>query len=199
MPAVDVSSVPAVSGKETAQSVAVLEDLIKNLNVSVMLDKSAKNLNIPALSSSIKAAIGYNAARGDQFNVSATPFDTSGATAATKAAAAASKAAAAKASQAQMVSWIKQGVLVLLIAALIFGAIIFSRRRNPPAAQADDDLLGFDEPDDLPEPPAAIRIPNKDISSQAAQRRDLMTVANERPQEVARVLSDWLNTKETDR
>lgn len=34
MPAVDVSKVPATSGKETAQSVAVLEDLIKNLNVS---------------------------------------------------------------------------------------------------------------------------------------------------------------------
>ncbi|KAL3462296.1 armadillo-type protein [Aspergillus heterothallicus] len=34
MPAVDVASVPAVSGKETAQSVAVLEDLIKKLNVS---------------------------------------------------------------------------------------------------------------------------------------------------------------------
>lgn len=34
MPAVDVSKVPAASGKETAQSVAVLEDLIKNLNVS---------------------------------------------------------------------------------------------------------------------------------------------------------------------
>ncbi|CAL5872135.1 uncharacterized protein PFLUO_LOCUS6393 [Penicillium psychrofluorescens] len=39
MPAVDVSSVPAVSGKETAQSVAVLEDLIKNLNVSTSPDE----------------------------------------------------------------------------------------------------------------------------------------------------------------
>lgn len=34
MPAVDVAAVPAVSGKETAQSVAVLEDLIKSLNIS---------------------------------------------------------------------------------------------------------------------------------------------------------------------
>ncbi|KAJ5953369.1 Elongation factor 3 [Penicillium verhagenii] len=34
MPAVDVSKVPAASSKEVAQSVAVLEDLIKNLNVS---------------------------------------------------------------------------------------------------------------------------------------------------------------------
>ncbi|KAK1140909.1 translational elongation factor EF-1 alpha [Aspergillus melleus] len=39
MPAVDVSSVPAVSGKETAQSVAVLEDLLKNLNVSSTQDE----------------------------------------------------------------------------------------------------------------------------------------------------------------
>ncbi|EAW11967.1 putative translation elongation factor eEF-3 [Aspergillus clavatus NRRL 1] len=39
MPAVDVSSVPAVSGKETAQAVAVLEDLIKNLNISTSQDE----------------------------------------------------------------------------------------------------------------------------------------------------------------
>ncbi|RHZ65942.1 putative translation elongation factor eEF-3 [Aspergillus thermomutatus] len=39
MPAVDVSSVPAVSGKETAQAVAVLEDLIKNLTISKSADE----------------------------------------------------------------------------------------------------------------------------------------------------------------
>ncbi|GIK03933.1 translational elongation factor EF-1 alpha [Aspergillus viridinutans] len=39
MPAVDVSSVPAVSGKETAQAVAVLEDLIKNLTISTSADE----------------------------------------------------------------------------------------------------------------------------------------------------------------
>ncbi|PLB46077.1 ARM repeat-containing protein [Aspergillus steynii IBT 23096] len=39
MPAADVSSVPAVSGKETAQSIAVLEDLIKNLNISSSQDE----------------------------------------------------------------------------------------------------------------------------------------------------------------
>ncbi|KAJ6092855.1 Elongation factor 3 [Penicillium sp. IBT 16267x] len=48
MPAVDVSKVPAASaGKEVAQSVAVLEDLIKNLNISTSADEvnaAANNL-----------------------------------------------------------------------------------------------------------------------------------------------------------
>lgn len=44
MPAVDINSVPATSGKETAQSVAVLEDMIKNLNVST----SAEEVNTAA-------------------------------------------------------------------------------------------------------------------------------------------------------
>jgi elongation factor 3 len=39
MPAVDVASVPAVSGKEIAHSVAVLDDLIKNLNISKSADE----------------------------------------------------------------------------------------------------------------------------------------------------------------
>ncbi|KAL1850577.1 translational elongation factor EF-1 alpha [Paecilomyces lecythidis] len=50
MPAVDVSSVPAVSGKETAQSVAVLEDLLKNLSVSKTPDEvNAAASNIASL------------------------------------------------------------------------------------------------------------------------------------------------------
>ncbi|KAJ9303512.1 hypothetical protein DTO217A2_7002 [Paecilomyces variotii] len=50
MPAVDVSSVPAVSGKETAQSVAVLEDLLKNLSVSKTPDEvNAATSNIASL------------------------------------------------------------------------------------------------------------------------------------------------------
>jgi elongation factor 3 len=47
MPAVDVGSVPAASGKETAQSVSVLEDMIKNLNISTNKDEvntAANNL-----------------------------------------------------------------------------------------------------------------------------------------------------------
>ncbi|KAL3470279.1 armadillo-type protein [Aspergillus californicus] len=50
MPAVDIASVPAVSGKETAQSVAVLEDLIKNLNISTTPDEvNAASSNIAHL------------------------------------------------------------------------------------------------------------------------------------------------------
>ncbi|KAJ5450866.1 hypothetical protein N7491_000048 [Penicillium cf. griseofulvum] len=40
MPAANVASSPAVTGKETAQSVAVLEDLIKNLNISTSADET---------------------------------------------------------------------------------------------------------------------------------------------------------------
>jgi elongation factor 3 len=40
MPAVDVSSVPAVSGKETAGSVAVVESLIKSLSISKTPDEA---------------------------------------------------------------------------------------------------------------------------------------------------------------
>jgi len=40
MPAANVASSPAVTGKETAQSVAVLEDLMKNLNVATSADEA---------------------------------------------------------------------------------------------------------------------------------------------------------------
>ena len=40
MPAVEVSSVPATSGKEAAKSVTVLEDLMKTLSVSKTQDET---------------------------------------------------------------------------------------------------------------------------------------------------------------
>ena len=40
MPAANVASSPATTGKETAKSVAVLEDLIKNLNISSSADEA---------------------------------------------------------------------------------------------------------------------------------------------------------------
>lgn len=40
MPAVDVASVPAVSAKETAQAVSVLEDLVQKLNISSSQDET---------------------------------------------------------------------------------------------------------------------------------------------------------------
>ncbi|OKL55348.1 Elongation factor 3 [Talaromyces atroroseus] len=45
MPAVDVSSLPAVSGKETASSVAVVESLIKNLSISKTPDEANTHAN----------------------------------------------------------------------------------------------------------------------------------------------------------
>jgi elongation factor 3 len=45
MPAVDVASVPAISGKETSQSVALIEDLIKNLSISKTPDEANIHAN----------------------------------------------------------------------------------------------------------------------------------------------------------
>jgi len=45
MPAVDVSSVPAISGKETANSVAVVESLIQNLSISKTPDEANTHAN----------------------------------------------------------------------------------------------------------------------------------------------------------
>lgn len=45
MPAVDVSSLPAISGKETANSVAVVESLIQNLSISKTPDEANTHAN----------------------------------------------------------------------------------------------------------------------------------------------------------
>ncbi|WP_375492579.1 flagellar basal-body MS-ring/collar protein FliF [uncultured Jatrophihabitans sp.] len=170
---------------------------VRRLSIAVMLDKNTPNLDVPAMQDLLQNSAGFDQTRGDTISVQTVPFDHSAAATATKAGAAAAKAAASAAAHQRLISWIKQGVLVLLIAGLLIGAVLWSRRRNPPPAEPDDDVFGLDEPDDPVEPPV-VALPVKSISSNR-HRHAIVEAAGERPQDVARALSNWINTKESDR
>ena len=173
---------------------------VKNLNIAVLVDKSAKNLNVAGISALVKSGAGFNAARGDSLSVQAMPFDQSQQQAAAAQAAAAAKQAAAQAASAQMTGLIKQGVLGLLVLILALGTWIASRKRRKKAGrEPDDDLFGLDDDyDDEPTPtaPALGQPTSADAKFAAAQRQSLSEVAENRPEEIARVLSSWLNAKE---
>jgi flagellar M-ring protein FliF len=172
---------------------------VKKLSIAVLLDKSAKNVDVAAIESLVRSAVGLDASRGDTLAIQAMPFDNSAATAATAATATAAKAAAAKASHDKLISMVKQGALGALVIAVVIGTLLASRRRkgtdgdHPPFE--NDDVFDLDTiQDHAPEPEQLAVVTG--IHEATTRRRALVALADEQPDDVARVLSSWLNTKE---
>lgn len=174
---------------------------LQNLHIAVELDKTAKNLNVPAISQLVRSGVGYNAARGDSLSVQAVPFDNSAALAAAKSAKAAAAQSAAAASKAKLLSIAKQAALALLLIGIAVGTWLAARKRKQAEPPADDNVLGLDLIDDLgardaETPTEHVEVVN-DIAEAANRRRALVTAADNRPKEVAQALSGWLNTRES--
>lgn len=171
---------------------------LKNLHIAVMLDKKAKGVNVGAISSVVKSGVGFDAARGDSLSVQAVPFDTSAHDAAVASAKKAAADAAAAKSHAQLMSLVKQGLLGALLLAVAIGTWLASRKRaakrTPP--QDDPDEHGMDLIDDLTGPAVNERTVHFDAAPDTSGRSAVLAVADNRPAEVAHVLSGWLNTKE---
>lgn len=175
------------------QTVVNAPGSVKQLAISVLVNGTSKTVNVPAISSLVKSATGLSAARGDTLSVQAMPFNTSAATQAQKAATAAAKAAAAKAAHEHRIALMKQGALGALILAIVVGTWLASRRRknHPDPVEPIDTFLDESLP---PLEPAPAPVPDNvmDINEAISQRRALVALADEQPDDVARVLSGWL-------
>jgi flagellar M-ring protein FliF len=173
---------------------------VKKQAIAVLLDGSVPNVNVSALEALVRSAVGLDATRGDTLAIQAMPFNTSQAKAAAAASAAAAKAAAARTAHAHMVSMIRQGALAALVLGVLLATWLANRRRNrnrdgqPPFVNEN---LFADEPIDLAPPadPEQLAVV-LEFQEAAARRRALVALADEQPQDVARVLSGWLSTKE---
>jgi flagellar M-ring protein FliF len=176
---------------------------VQHLNVAVVVDKAALNsisqADLESLVSSAAGAVN-NADRKDDVVVKALPFDTTAAKQAALAATAAKKAAAAKASSDSMVSLIKTGGVVLLaVIVVVLTAVMSRRRRNEPlepVSEVDNFLAQLDgpEPADIPKEPAMRPLPVSAIENER-NRRMVSELAGDQPEDVTRLLRNWMNTK----
>lgn len=174
---------------------------LRSLSVAVLLDqKTAGTVDLNAVQQLVSSAAGLDPKRGDTVTVKVAPFNTSATDAANAAAAAAAKQAAAAKKSAQLMSMVKTGGLVLLILAIVVITLIANKRRKNEGPQDDLDVFLStlrDDPDSLPPPPADIvPPPSRESQLSQARQRQLAEMASSDPQEVARLLRSWLNSKE---
>ncbi|MDQ2958599.1 MAG: flagellar M-ring protein FliF [Actinomycetota bacterium] len=175
---------------------------VRTLGVAVLLDKNAPPVDQATIKQLVGSAVGLDVKRGDSLTVATAAFDTSAAAAAAKAAKDAASAAASAKSQAALMSMLKTGAVVLLVIIVIIVSLVASRRRRKPDDDTDD-LDAFlstlnDAPGSLPPAPQDIVPPqSREAAINQARQRDLAEMADSQPQEVARLLRTWLNTKES--
>jgi flagellar M-ring protein FliF len=180
---------------------------VRRLSVAVMLDSATvKDTNMAELQQLVSSAVGLNPARGDSIAVSTVPFDKSAADTNAKALAEAKKAE----DQAQLYSMAKTGAIVGAIALLALIAWWRSRRRNKglrvlqaEITRAEEERMALElanaraalEADGGGETRLAITPGGSDddaIAEREARQKDITSLVEQQPEEVAQVLRGWL-------
>ena len=171
---------------------------LKSQSISVLLDKAyAGKVDLNQVKSLVGNAVGFNPQR-DSLTVDAEPMDHSAADAATVEAKKAADAAAAARSRAQLLSMMKTGAVVLIVLIVVVASLVIGRKRRKDD-DGEDDLDAFLSTlndGSLPPAPKEIVPQNREAAIHLARQRDLTEMADSQPQEVARLLRTWLNTKE---
>lgn len=177
---------------------------IRRLGIAVLLDSnSAAAVNTAKVQTLVQSAAALDSARGDTLAVTTMPFDTSAATAAAKELAAAQAAS----KQAQLMSLMKGGAAVGLIALLMIVAAFASRRNR----KRQRTMLTASERLQLEEMQAALeRERTRELASaegvaaleaappgpdRATRHAEIAAMVERQPQEVAQLLRTWLGDR----
>ena len=171
---------------------------IRSLHVGIVLDPSAApNIDPAAVQQLVSAAVGIDPKRGDTVDVTQMPFDRT----ADQAAAAEIAAAAAAKKKAQQFTMIRNGGIAVAILAMLLLAWLRSRRgrRNREERTAYlVEQLRLDAADRaaaaaaLEPSPAVAALETADQAVNEELRRELATLAERQPDEIATLLRGWL-------
>lgn len=162
--------------------------------VSVLVDSTVPASVFRAIQSATAAAIGYNAARGDQLSVNRVPFAKTATT----------TTAAPTGGMAKYLSLAKEGGLILLAILFLFFLWRSLRKRerdvmkiNTSALPAGDTLraptVALPKADEPAMPPLPRPALSREEQAALDLRNEVERLANEKPRESAAALTQWLN------
>jgi flagellar M-ring protein FliF len=191
------STTKNIVGESTTTETQAL-GTVKRQSVAVLVNSKAlpKGMSVATLQSEVAAAAGIDPARGDVLSFSAVPFSSELAKQAKKAAA----AAAASRKRAQLLGAIRDGVVVLLILAVVFllwRSARRARRVRPALALPAHAPYALEPamvaPPVQEEPPALVPAVEHPVSA------DIAHFIDSQPDEVATLLRSWIEERRPER
>jgi flagellar M-ring protein FliF len=158
---------------------------IQQLSVAVVLDSAKSPANLAALTSAVRSAVGFSAARGDQISITSVPFDTSETTAATK-------AAATEQQMTLIFTALRWASLIIVPLVLLFllRRILMPKRLQEYEAEQYQDVEVMED-SARPITPASLlaRLP---AAPPNEHREALSLMAKNKPEVVAGVIGRWI-------
>jgi flagellar M-ring protein FliF len=179
---------------------------IRRMGIAVLLDSNvAASANTAQIQTLVQSAAALDATRGDSLAVTALPFDTSAATAAAKELAASQAAER----QAQLMSTVKSGAAIGLIALLMLIAAFVSRRnrKKQRSTLTPSERLQLEEMQAALErervreleaanaPQALEAGPSRGGPDKDTRQREIAEMVERQPEEVAQLLRSWLGDR----
>jgi flagellar M-ring protein FliF len=167
----------------TTTHVLAAPGALQRLSVAVMLDGVSDRKEIAAIRQAVKAAVGLQAARGDQLSITSVPFDQT----------TAKQAAAAQASQQQrdlILSIARWAALIIVPIILLFllRRLLIPARPRPYDADARGSVQVLEHGGDL-----AGAVPVAALQGAHMQlRQSLAEVAREKPEILAGMIGRWI-------
>lgn len=169
---------------ETKEKVVATPGSVKRLTVAVLVDASINKAQQDSIAKTVASAIGINAARGDTVSVESISFNTEFFDKQRK-------EEQDYENQQKQALWLKIGLAVLSVLAIIYIIRILSRRR-----QSEDDIEAMDR-DEVAATTEAFLADKAELTEKEKvrnlQRQDIEKLAKSKPEDVAQLIKVWLS------
>ena len=172
---------------ETKEKVVATPGSVKRLTVAVLVDASINRVQQDSIAKTVASAIGINVARGDTVSVESISFNT-------EIFDKQRKEEQDYDNQQKQALWLKIGLAVLSVLAIIYIIRMFSRRR-----QSENDLEAMDTAKVTSEADALrnMKTSDKELTAQEkardVQRKDIEKLAKSKPEDLAQLIKVWLS------
>jgi len=173
---------------ETKEKVVATPGSVKRLTVAVLVDASINKTQQDSIAKTVASAIGINVARGDTVSVESMSFNT-------ELFDKQRKEEQDYESQQKQALWLKIGLGVLSVLAIIYVVRMLSRRR-----QTEDDIDSMPMAQDVTKSEALLAMKNtgeKELTPQEkarnTQRQDIEKLAKSKPEDLAQLIKVWLS------
>jgi len=172
---------------ETKEKVVATPGSVKRLTVAVLVDASINKAQQDSIAKTVASAIGINVARGDTVSVESISFNT-------ELLDKQRKEELDYESQQRQALWLKIGLAVLAVLAIIYLIRMVSRRRQ---AEEDRKAMEMAEVENEAEALQVMKTDNEEVSLQEQernmQRQEIEKLAKSNPADVAQLIKVWLS------
>jgi len=168
---------------ETKEKIVATPGSVKRLTVAVLVDASINKVQQDSISKTVASAIGINVARGDTVSVESISFNT-------ELFDKQRKEEQDYESQQKQGLWLKIGLAVLAVLAIIYVIRILSRRR---IEEEDQETVATLESEVTQSLPGSEKVLSEQEKTRNMQRQDIEKLAKSKPEDLAQLIKVWLS------